>query len=71
MLSPSYTINAVWKKALEHIKPFLCVKPKNTTSKMEIKVLSKAFNKGSTENALVLFKAIVLLGITDLWYTSR
>ena len=55
------------RKALEHIKLFLCIKPKNTTSKMEIKELNVTFNKGSTENAFVLFMAIVLLGITDLW----
>lgn len=39
--------------------------------KIEIKVLSVTFNKGSTENALVLFMAIVLWGIRDLWLYIR
>lgn len=39
--------------------------------KMEIKVLSVTFNTDSTENALVLFMAIVLWGITDLWLYIR
>lgn len=60
---PSFwTSNVEWKKALECIKVFLCIKPKNTTSEMETKVLSVAFHKSSTKNALVLFMATAPLG---------
>lgn len=66
MPSSFWTSNGEWKKALEHIILFLCIKPKNTTAEVEIKVLSVTFYKGSTKNALVLFMATVLLGVTDL-----
>lgn len=66
MPSSFWTSNGEWKKALEHIILFLCIKPKNTTAEVEIRVLSVTFYKGSTKNALILFMATVLLGVTDL-----